>query len=184
MTRFTRAQGIAAALCALLLLALSYETFAEPAVAELPAAASTLTIARQPLPAARALPPLAAFAAIDARPLFNPERKALPPPPPPGAGPAPPTQFSLIGVIIDSDRRLALLKSPSLAVEDSVTVGQTVDGWTVTAVEPDHVVLHAGTSDFTLGLFTKRAGGTPPPMATTSAAASGAQGTAARSVAN
>lgn len=160
----SRAQLIGGGVCAALLLMLIYELTASPAVAELPPVPARQILAEAALPAARALPPLASFSAIDARPLFAPDRKALPPPEEQTATLAPPTQLSLIGVIIDKTHRLALIRSPSASIEVSVSVGESIEGWTVAAVEPDRVVLRSGGTDYALDLFAKRAPGSAPPI--------------------
>ena len=68
----------------------------------------------------------------------------------------PPTDIGLIGVIIEGDRRMALLHTPESPLEITVTVGGTLNGWQVTAIEPDHIVLHAGSMDYSVNLNASR----------------------------
>ena len=103
----------------------------------------------------RPLAPVASFSAIATRPLFSPGRRPdLPPPPPPVAvtvapPPPPPAALTppgtLLGVLISPAGSAAILK---LASGRSATVaeGADVEGWTVTQVSADRVMLAAGAS--------------------------------------
>lgn len=158
----TRAQVALAMLCLVLASLLAYETNAAPAAPDVPAARWQSPPAPAQLPIAPPLPPSQSFASIDARPLFNPARTPVA-----SVDPAakivvpPPTDVSLIGVIIDGERRLALLRTPASPLEVSVAVGDSVSGWQVATIAPDHVVLHSGTTDFTVNLNSGRPGAAP-----------------------
>ena len=103
-------------------------------------------------------PSEASFSAIDTRPLFSPTRKPIDVPQGPGesgpgsAVPPLPSNVSLVGVIIDGDRQLALMKTQGAPFAESLRVGALIDGWKVTEIAPDKVVLHAGTAEQILGL--------------------------------
>jgi hypothetical protein len=152
ITVLSRNQILLAGLCSALALVLGYELVTEPAAADVPVL-HWQPPSPAPISLAPSLPPLESFSAIDARPLFNPARKPLAVPQADAATTLPPpTDISLIGVIIEGDRRMALLHTPASSLEVSVGVGGTIDGWQVTAVEPDRIVLHSGTTDYPVAL--------------------------------
>lgn len=101
-------------------------------------------------------PPPEAFAEIGARPMFSPARKsaassadaaqALPPP-----------DVSLVGIIVDNQTRLALLKSQTVPFATAYGVGQSISGWQVAEIAPDRVVLNAGPARLELKLAANRA---------------------------
>ena len=49
-----------------------------------------------------------------------------------------------MGVVISTDRRLALLRRASGPEVLRVSEGQEIDGWRVATIEPDRVVLRQG----------------------------------------
>lgn len=116
-------------------------------------------------------PSEASFAAIDTRPLFNPTRKPIDVPQaaggPAGSSAAPPPllNVTLVGVIIDSDRQLALVKVQGAPFATSLKVGATLDGWQVKEIAPDKVVFHAGNVEQTLGLGDERTSQSQPAQA-------------------
>ncbi len=155
-----RPQLALAALCLLLATLLVYELENPPPEPAVPVLAWRTVDGSQPLPLTRPFPALERYAAIDARPVFNPARKpveaagdkanaaaALPPP----------TDIALVGVIIQGEHRLALIRSATAAIGTTATVGSQLAGWQVTAIESDHMVLHAGTADYTIVLSAGRA---------------------------
>ncbi|HEY5339246.1 MAG TPA: hypothetical protein VIJ85_13650, partial [Rhizomicrobium sp.] len=78
----------------------------------------------------------------------------------------------LIGVIIDSDKQLALVKAPGAPFAASLHVGDLLDGWQVTKIGPDAVVLRAGTIEHILEIGDQRAGKSQPLSANGAAAPS------------
>lgn len=85
-----------------------------------------------------AMPPLSSYAAVLARPLFSSTRR----PPVVEAGVADqPADFTLIGIIISPKERRALLSHGTPAKLEHVIEGQSIDGWTVTAIEPRRILL-------------------------------------------
>lgn len=154
----TPAQIGLSALCGVLLLGIAYETtapqaqFAVPQIAmgatATPANGVRTFIAPQPSP----------FNVINDRPVFSPTRKPIAPAPVgPAAAPPPPPTASLIGVILDGQSRLALVKTPSSPLETSVGVGGNVGGWQVTQILPDRIVLQLGTAEEIIKLESNRA---------------------------
>ena len=93
--------------------------------------------------------PLDDFSEIARRPLFIPSRRPLPPdtePPPPGPRKAERHRFTLKGVVIVGDERMAVVvnrRGRSRTVL-RVVEGQQIDGWLVEAIMPDRVVLRQG----------------------------------------
>ena len=158
MRYFTRLQLLIGAVCVALLCILIYEWLLPPAQASVPLVASRTHIALAPLPLAGPAAPPDAFDAINARPLFKPDRKPVPTAAETAAAPAPPPTVSLIGVIIDGQRQLAVLRVPESPLAVSASVGDQVQGWRVTAIYPDRVVLRLNTTEITVGLNVNRPG--------------------------
>lgn len=119
-------------------------------------------------------PSMVSFAILDARPLFNPTRQPFDTSQTPGsdsafgsAVPPLPNDVSLVGVIIDGDRQLALVKTQSAPFAESLRVGALIGGWKVTEIAPDKVVLHAGGAEQILRIGDQRSGQTQanrPPL--------------------
>lgn len=91
--------------------------------------------------------PLDDFSEIARRPLFIPSRRPLPPdtePPRPGPRKAERHRFTLKGVVIVADERMAVLQRRRGRTALRVVEGQQIDGWLVEAIMPDRVVLRQG----------------------------------------
>ncbi|MCH7775909.1 MAG: hypothetical protein IH878_05125 [Gemmatimonadetes bacterium] len=93
--------------------------------------------------------PLDDFSEIARRPLFIPSRRPLPPdtePPRPGPRKAERHRFTLKGVVIVGDERMAVLVIQRRRSRTVLRVveGQQIDGWLVEAILPDRVVLRQG----------------------------------------
>lgn len=89
-------------------------------------------------------------AATSERPLFSPTRR--PGKPPPGAAPVPaalpPSSaslagYTLIGITSHHGRRIGLLKSPGGTVA-GLSIGQTVEGWTLRDIARGRLRFEAG----------------------------------------
>lgn len=86
--------------------------------------------------------PLSDYLSISERPLFTYDRRPFV-----FASAAAPIQvgprveFELTAVIITSDTRLALLRSNLTPTAQRIALNQTLDGWTLSEVTPDNVVL-------------------------------------------
>jgi hypothetical protein len=83
------------------------------------------------------LPPVSTFNEVAARPLFSDTRR-------PSAfaaatADARPT-FVLVGTVLSSQARDALIRHGQPAQVDHVAEGQTIDGWTVGSILPDRVI--------------------------------------------
>lgn len=82
------------------------------------------------------VPPFEAFAEVTRRPLFSPTRR-----PAVTLAQDQPIDFRIVGIIISSEQRHALLahgRPPKIA---HVTQGQTLDGWTVRSILDDRITL-------------------------------------------
>jgi hypothetical protein len=94
------------------------------------------------------LPADSAFAEIVQRPVFSRNRR---PPelsrPKEGGGPQSSElpDLLLVGVIISSDRRVALFDDDSSELL-RLAEGETLDGWTLETIQPDAVVFRHGTA--------------------------------------
>lgn len=84
-----------------------------------------------------AMAPLSAYAEVVARPLFSPTRR----PAATAATAAGPSNFLVTGIVISPTGRVALVAHGMPAHVDRVVEGQSLDGWTVEAILPDHIVL-------------------------------------------
>ncbi len=91
--------------------------------------------------------PLVDFSEIAQRPLFIPSRRPLPPDtesPRPGPRKAERHRFTLKGVVIVGDERMAVLQRRRSRTVLRVVEGQQIDGWLVEAIMVDRVVLRQG----------------------------------------
>ena len=157
-------------LCLGLTALFAYELMAPPAEIAEPVLQWRTVDASLPLAMASPFPAVEAFASVDARFLFNPARKpveVLQNKPSVQATPPPPTDLALMGTIIGGDKRVALVRTGTSSVAQSVIVGGQLSGWQVMAIEPDHISLHAGTTDYTVNLFASHPAGTAPPSRVT-----------------
>jgi hypothetical protein len=87
-----------------------------------------------------AMPPLGGYAEVLARPPFATTRR---PPPPAAAQSASSTPLAatLVGVILGSGGRRALVEHGEPAQVTRVSEGQEIDGWTITAIQRDRIIL-------------------------------------------
>ena len=103
-----------------------------------------------PLPSTYIAPSPDLFADIDARPLFSAQRKPLA-----GAqagAAAANTDFVLVGVIMGSERAVALLRNKNTQATVSAAVGDLVNGWRVARIDATTVTLRSATGDFVVPL--------------------------------
>jgi general secretion pathway protein N len=149
ITRLFGGYGLTTLLLCALCAALGYTIYDEldalapigPAAAlpgTLPAAAPP--VPRAPEPAVFTLPPLDRYAEVVQRPLFAPTRQ----PPPPETvqdNQTKSSSFTLAAIIISGQGKVALIQHGKPPVLARLSVGQSVDGWTVQSVLPDRVVL-------------------------------------------
>lgn len=109
-----------------------------------------------------ALPAFGSFASVGERPLFSPARRpAARSTDNSGAW----SSFALAGIIITPQSREALVshgKPPAIA---HLAEGQTIEGWTVNAIYPDHVVFSDRFTEHELRLIDKTAPVPPQPGA-------------------
>jgi hypothetical protein len=154
---------------ALVALACGYAVFAPQSAYSVPTVPARVIPDLPAAPAPFLAPPESAFAIVAEKPLFDQQRKKyVPPPVADKAAPPPPPNLSLVGVIIDSDKRLAMVKSSEGALASSVAVGAQIAGWQVAEIEPDRIVLKAGTAQEEVRLDANKA----PPQSVSSQARS------------
>ncbi len=109
------------------------------------------------------VPPLSNYAAIVWRPLFNDGRRRDPPPPPPAPPKPPPPpsaeHYQLVGIILSSDLRMALVARRADGQVAHLHVGDMLDGWTVNAIDASGVQLSGpgGTTQLTIPHAAQRA---------------------------
>ena len=91
-------------------------------------------------------PPREAFAEVDDRSVFNPQRTRVVAAEQQGTVTTTslPADLTFVGVILDGDTKLAMFRTSGQPLAMSVPIGGTVEGWQVSNVEPERVVLHAG----------------------------------------
>jgi len=154
----TPAQIALASLCGALALSIAWEVYAPlPSFAVPEIAVRDRPTQNTPQPMFM-IPPQGAFDAINDRPIFSQSRKSIAPAPiGPAAAPPPPPSVALIGVILDAQNRLALVKTPSSPLEVSVGVGGSIGGWQVAQIAPDRIVLRLGTAEDEIKLEANRA---------------------------
>jgi hypothetical protein len=104
-------------------------------------------------------PPPEAFAEIDARPMFSPARKGIAA----AAGEAAtqPPDVTLVGIIVDANDRLAMLRTPGSPLASAFRVGATISGWQLSEIAPDRIVLSAGAARDEIRLAANKAPSKP-----------------------
>ena len=89
--------------------------------------------------------PLDAFSEVIERPLFRPDRRPAPAVTETATASANSRQdYALLGVVIDDNIRMALLRPKGAKQMLRILEGQKVDGWTIETVRADRVVLRRG----------------------------------------
>jgi general secretion pathway protein N len=155
------------ACCGMLGLFLLYEIFAPLPDVTVPTLPPRSGLAPARFQSPVSMPPLASLAIFNDRPIFSALRKPIVPAPIGGAAtaPPPPPVAALVGVIIDAQRRIALIKSAGSPLAVALGIGESVEGWQLTLIEPDRVVLHQGSTDDEIKLEANRAISKPQPAA-------------------
>ncbi len=97
------------------------------------------------------LPPRRSFSAIVERPLFAPTRRPVEA----AADLGQLATFSLDGVMISPEGRLAIVIHGNPPTVARVREGQAIEGWSVTSVLPDRIVLSHDGTEHELGLKDK-----------------------------
>ncbi len=126
-----------------------------PEIVIRPPASNGLNLASISPPLELGLGAQAEYQVLEQRPLFIEGRRPLAPPPPPARPPpppppppppkSPPPQLDLRGIVLINNERIALLGRP--AERDGSTrlqQGDVLQGWTVTEVRSEEVVLQSG----------------------------------------
>lgn len=153
-------------LCGILLTACVFEAWAPLPDVVAPDYPARTRSAQRPLSIAFALPTIRTFDAINDRPIFSPDRKAIAPAAvATSAAPPPPPSAALVGVILDNQTRLALMKSSAAPLETAYAVGAMVDGWQVSEIDRDKVVLRSGLTTDEIKLEANRAAKSDRPAA-------------------
>ena len=129
--------------------AIAYEAIAplDPVVVETP------RLARRPAPLASApyvAPSPEVFADIDVRPLFSAQRKPLADLQ--AGSTAATSDFVLVGVIMGTERAVALLRNKNTQTTVSAAVGDLVEGWRVAKIDATTVTLRSGSGAFVVPL--------------------------------
>jgi general secretion pathway protein N len=89
-------------------------------------------------------PPEDAFADIDARPVFAADRKPLADDMQGASAATAASTLSLVGVIMDGERAIALLRNKTTSQTESAVVGGTIEGWHVAHIDATSITLSAG----------------------------------------
>ena len=128
---------------------IAYEAIAplDPVIVETPQLKHRAAV---PLPPAYIAPSPELIADIDARPLFSAQRKPLADAQAGAA--AANTDFVLVGVIMGSERAVALLRNKNTQATVSAAVGDLIDGWRVARIDATTVTLRSSTGDFVVPL--------------------------------
>jgi len=129
-------------LCALIGADLLYQLAAPAAEIQGPHVALRPQAARPPATQPFNPPPIGQFSEIDERSVFNPTREAVFSPATAGdAGAGTPSDFALVGIIMGAERRIAVVKTPGAASALNLAVGDTINAWRITRIEPDYIVV-------------------------------------------
>ncbi|MEI9997224.1 MAG: hypothetical protein WDM91_21690 [Rhizomicrobium sp.] len=131
--------------------AIAYEAIAPLEPVQV-APAPPLARPRAELPVPFVPPAEESFADLDARPLFASTRKPLNDPAQANGAASAASDFSLVGVIMGSERAVALLRIKSTASTMSAIVGGTVNGWRVARIDATTITLRANGSEVTVPL--------------------------------
>jgi len=107
-------------------------------------------------------PPPETFAEIGTRPLFSPGRRGTAAPAATGATTLQPPDVTLVGIMIDSQDRIAMLRTPSSPLATAFHIGATVSGWQLSEIAPDRIVLSAGPARDEIRLDANKAPVKPP----------------------
>jgi len=101
-----------------------------------------------------ARPPEPDYSAISKRPLFVAGRRMPPPAPEPAVAAAPTTAPlpSLVGIMIEPDKKMAVVKRVNDAKILSLEEGQSIDGWLLKDVKNSKITLQSGNNQQTLAL--------------------------------
>lgn len=105
--------------------------------------------------AARRLGPLSAYQLIADKPLFAPDRLPYEPPIEEAHGSLEPhseLEVELSAIVVTEAARLALLKVGTSPELRKIGIGQAVEGWILTDVRPDEIVLQQGSESRTVKL--------------------------------
>jgi hypothetical protein len=106
-------------------------------------------------------PPPETFAEIATRPMFSPARRGAAAPAS-GATTLAPPEVTLVGIMIDSRDRIAMLRTPSSPLATAFHLGATVSGWQLSEIAPDRIVLSAGPARDEIRLDANKAPAKPP----------------------
>jgi len=166
LTRQNLVLGLSA-LCALLAATLLYLIVAPLPDLEIPQVPLEQQRAAARQTASIATPPPEAFADINARPMFSPDRKAIAEPGASMTSGSPPN-IALVGVIMDPKDRMALIRTGASPLAGAFRLGADISGWRLTEIAADHIVLSKGGTRDELRLEDNHAPKTapvaPPPM--------------------
>jgi hypothetical protein len=78
-----------------------------------------------------------------------------------------PPEVALVGIMIDSHDRIAMLRTPGSPLANAFHLGATVSGWQLSEIAPDRIVLSAGGARAELRLDANKAPAkapAPPPV--------------------
>jgi hypothetical protein len=153
------AQFALAGLCGALTLILAYEIAAPIPPFDVPRSIEVYRPASITFEDIANAPSAASFGDIDAHPVFSASRAPIASHDVAhgGASSAFPTDVALIGVIIEGDTRLALVKTANEPFARSVAQGGAIEGWTVSEVDADKIVLSSGATKQEILLAANRA---------------------------
>jgi hypothetical protein len=134
---------LCAGLCAVLYIEL--QGVSQHSLATEASGASPAPDLSRPEEPAVAVPPLAVYAPVIERPVFAPTRRPPLVPEPLEARPTRPGGITLKGVVLSSQKRIALLEAPGSGSDPQrIAEGERLEGWIVEAVLADHVVMRKG----------------------------------------
>jgi hypothetical protein len=164
IARMPPAQLALAGICGALSLVFAYEIAAPISPFDVPKSAEVYRPAPVTFEDTANAPSAASFDDINAHPIFSASRAPIASHVDVthgGTSSAFPTDVSLIGVIIEGQTRMALVKTASEPFARSVPQGGEIEGWTVSEVDPDKIVLSSGASKQEILLAANQAAQSP-----------------------
>jgi hypothetical protein len=154
-------------------LAVTWGSLAVAADATTPAEPPSSPVGTNPLAAHS----LESLSATRDRPLFSPGRRPPPPPPPviaqpiPPVPPMPPPTVVLFGIVTDRNGAAAVVRGGASDKIIRARLGDEIEGWKVTRIEPRSLMLSHDDRSVTFALFAKSGANGPadqPSVATPS----------------
>lgn len=153
MSAFLRPPAIALlSLCGLLSITFVRQLFGPEKGYVIPTVSLSLALPQVPQLPVFDPPPTEVLLEISERPLFNPKREPIQPAIENKEVPPPAPQVAFIGTISQAGQQIAMVKTPSSPLAFSVRVGGTLEGWQVSDISQERILLAAKSATYEVKL--------------------------------